>query len=225
MTRRAAFREQAWPEEPVFKELALQWADSVSERVLDWVWRAFDTLAAGPMARVDLSEPLVQLERDLTNLHFLEIQTLWARETDDFPALRPCPEIPELESRHSPSARPPAYDFGFVHRENPRIVWPIEAKIVQKASVLGRYLKDVRDKFIAGIAAPFVGQAGMIGYLLAGTAREVFDGLETELGQSLTHPSAFASRDHRTSFHTRGRSPFGRDLPDLLLHHLVMRCS
>jgi hypothetical protein len=225
MTRRAAFREQAWPEEPVFKELALKWGESVSERVLDWVWRAFDALVAGPIAKVDLSEPLEQLERDLTNVHFLEIQTLWAKETGGYPALRPCPEIPEFESRHSASAKPPAYDLGFIHSENPRIIWPIEAKIVQKASALGRYLTDVRDKFIAGIAAPFVGQGGMIGYLLGGKPRKVFDGLEVELGQSLKHPSAFASREHRTSFHTRGRSPVGRDLPDLLLHHLIMTCS
>jgi hypothetical protein len=64
----------------------------------------------------------------------------------------------------------------------------------------------------------------MIGYLLAGVAAEMFTGLEIELSQPLYHPSAFAARDHRTSSHTRGRSPFGRDLPDLLLHHLVMTC-
>jgi hypothetical protein len=95
---------------------------------------------------------------------------------------------------------------------------------VRKPSVLGNYLIDVRDKFIMGIGAPFVGQAGMIGYLLAGTASEVFSCLEPKLSQPLNHPSAFATRDHKTSFHTRGRSPFGRDLPDLLLHHLIMTC-
>lgn len=225
MTRRAAFREQAWPEDPAFKQLALEWTEAVSERILDWVWRAFDALRTGPMARVDLTEPLEQLERDLTDLHFIEIQCLWARETCGYFAFSPGHEIPELESRYSAQAHPPAYDLGFVLYENPRIIWPIEAKVVQQPSVLRDYLTDVRNKFIAGIAAPFVDQAAMIGYLLAGTAREVFTGLETELSQTLNHPSVFASRPHRTSFHTRGRSPFGRDLPDLLLHHLVMTCS
>jgi len=224
MTRHVAFREQAWPEDPAFKELALEWGETVSERILDWVWRAFDALRAGPIARVDLTEPMEQLERDLTNLHFIQIQILWARETDGFPALSPVPEMSEFESRYSASAKPPAHDLGFVNFENPRIVWPIEAKVVEKPSILGRYLTDVRDKFVAGIAAPFVGQAGMIGYLLSGRAGEVFAGLEPELSQPLKHPAAFATRDHRTSLHTRGKSPFGRDLPDLLLHHLIMTC-
>ena len=91
-------------------------------------------------------------------------------------------------------------------------------------SAISEYLKDVRSKFIAGIAAPFVGQAAMIGYLLTGTAQEMFANLETALSQRLSHPQAFAARDHRTSFHERGTSPFHRELPDLLLHHLVMTC-
>ena len=99
MTRRAAFREQAWPEDPAFKQLALEWAEAVSQRILDWVWRGFDALLAGPMARVDLTQPLEQLERDLTNLHFIEIQLLWRTETDGFSSLTPGHEIPEFESR------------------------------------------------------------------------------------------------------------------------------
>ncbi|MBN1360417.1 MAG: hypothetical protein JW993_07490 [Sedimentisphaerales bacterium] len=224
MSRRAAFREQAWPEDPVFKELALKWAEAVSEQVLDWVWRAFDALRIGPMAQVDLTRSAEQLERDLANLHFIEIQSLWRRETDGFSALSPGHEIPEFESRHSAQAKPPAHDLGFVHLENPRVIWPIEAKVVRKPCALSAYLTDVREKFVAGIAAPFVDQGAMIGYLLAGTAREVFASLESELSQTLKHPSAFAARDHRTSFHGRDKSPFGRALPDLLLHHLVMAC-
>ena len=225
MTRRAAFREQAWPEDPDFKELALKWAETASEQILDWVWRAYDALRVGPMRRVDLTGPLDQLERDLTNLHFIEIQRLWARDTDGYSTLSPGHESPEFESRHSAPAKPPAYDLGFVHSQNPRISWPIEAKVVKKPSALSAYLGDVQNKFIEGIAAPFVGHGAMIGYLLSGTAHEVFAGLEARLSQSLNHHSVFATRDHWTSFHVRGKSQFGRDLPDLLLHHLIMTCS
>lgn len=225
MTRRAAFREQAWPEDQDFRVLALEWAESAAERILDWVWRAFDSLRTGSMTAVDLTKPLEQLERDLTDLHFHEIQKLWARETCGFSAFSPDHEIPELESRRSPQAMPPAYDLGFVYSANPRIIWPIEAKVIQEPSTLRLYLADLRNKFVAGIAAPFVGQAGMIGYLLSGAARAVFSNLGSELLQTLKHPSAFGPRDHRTSFHARAKSPFGRDLPDLLLHHLVMPCS
>jgi hypothetical protein len=165
------------------------------------------------------------LERDFTHLHSIEIQRLWARDTGGYSTLSPGHEIPEYESRHSARAKPPAHDLGFVHAEYPRISWPIEAKVVREPSALTDYLADVRNKFVAGKAAPFVGQAAMIGYLLSGTAREVFAALEVQLSQVLNHPSAFPSRDHRTSFHTRGKSPFARDLPDLLLHHLVMTCT
>ncbi len=225
MTRRAAFREQAWPEDPDFKDVALEWAEAVSERILDWIWRAFDALRTGPITRVDLAKSPEQLERDLTDLHFREVQRLWAGETGGIATLYPDHEIPEYESRKPGPAQPPAYDLGFVLYANPRVIWPVEAKVVQKPSALSTYLNDVRGKFIAGVAAPFVGQAGMIGYLLAGTGREVFSALELQLSQTLKHPSVFASRDHRTTFHARGKSPFGRDLPDLLLHHLVMNCS
>ncbi len=224
MTRRAAFREQAWPEDPAFEELALEWAEAASQQILDWVWRGFDALRAGPMTRVDLTKRPEQLERDLTQLHFREIQLLWAGETDGLSAFSPDREIWEFESRHSAQAEPPAYDLGFVLYKNPRIIWPIEAKVVPEPSALTAYLADVHDRFVVGIAAPFVNQAGMIGYLLGGTPHEMFAALESQLSQLLEHPSAFASRDHRTSFHTRGKSPFGRDLPDLLLHHLVMTC-
>lgn len=225
MTRRAAFREQAWPDDPVFAALAIDWSHSAANQILDWVWRAFDSLHAQHLSRVNLTQPLEQLERDLTDLHFGEILQLWGQDGGGEAGYYPDHEIPEYESRHSAMAQPPAYDLGFVLRENPRYIWPIEAKVVRKASQLAAYLGDVRDKFIAGIAAPFVGQAGMIGYLLTGTPDEVFTGLEPELSQSLDHPLSFIARTHRTSYHERGKSPFGRELPNLLLHHLVMVCA
>jgi hypothetical protein len=225
MTRRAAFRELLWPDDPVFTALALNWSHSAATQMLDWVWRAFDEMRAGRTDNVDLSKPLEQLERDLTELHFEGIQKVWAQDTRGFSSVSPGHEIPEFESRTSASAIPPAYDLGFVFRDNPRCIWPLEAKVVRSATALHKYLEDVREKFIAGIAAPFVGQAGMIGYLLAGSAAEVFAGLERQLSQSLTRAPAFTNRDHRTTFHLKRKSPFGRDVPDLLLHHLVMKCE
>lgn len=225
MTRRAAFRELAWPDDPAFTALAVEWSHAASSQILDWVWRAFDQLRAQHLTRVDLTKPLEQLERDLTQLHFEEIQQVWAQDTGGFSAVLPGHEIPEFESRSSASALPPAYDLGFVFCENRRCIWPIEAKVVRSAAALSEYLKDVRGKFAAGIAAPFVTQAGMIAYLLTGIALDVFSDLERQLAQSLKPVPAFASRQHRTSMHAGRRSPSGRVLPDLLLHHLVMRCG
>lgn len=225
MTRRFSFRELFWPDEPEFSEIGLAWADGAADRILDWTWRAFDELYANSIAQVNLNKPLDQLERDLTGLHFAEIQRLWAQETGGHSAFYPGHEIHEFESRSSAQAQPPTYDLGFVLYQNPRVIWPIEAKVVGKPTILAAYLGDVRGKFAAGIAAPFVGQAGMIGYLLTGSAHEVFAGLAVGLGQTLGLVPAFCTRGHRTSFHVRGSSPFGRDLPDLLLHHLIMNCQ
>ena len=157
-----------------------------------------------------------QLERNLTFLHFGEIQEIWARETEGFSSLRPGHEIPELENRVSSSAKPPANDLGFVHTENQRWIWPVEAKVLPTSAALAEYLNDVRDKFVAGIAGPFVGEGGMIGYLLKGLPSDVFDKLTCELGQSLLPVSEFNARQHRSSRHARENSP------SLRLHHMIM---
>ena len=94
MTRRAAFREQAWPEDPVFAALALDWSHSAATQMLDWVWRAFDRLRTEHIGRVDMTKPLEQLERDLTDLHFGEIQQIWAQDTGGTSAFYPDHEIP-----------------------------------------------------------------------------------------------------------------------------------
>jgi len=78
MIRRSAFSELAWPDDPADAELPIQWAHGVATQVLDWTWRAFDSLRAKHLARVDLTQPLEQLERDLTRNHFVEIQVLFA---------------------------------------------------------------------------------------------------------------------------------------------------
>jgi len=84
---------------------------------------------------------------------------LWARETGGYGSLQPSHESPELAKRVSASAKPPAYDLGFIHVENRRWKWPIEAKVLLTSAALAAYLDDVNRKFIAGIAAPFVARA------------------------------------------------------------------
>src|SRR5438132_1118940 len=85
----------------------------------------------------------------------------------------PC-AMPELLSRSSARAKPPAYDLSFSHVEHDLWQWPIEAKVVLTPKALGEYLRDVQDKFIAGIAAPMIGEGAMIGYLLSGDDNEFF---------------------------------------------------
>lgn len=171
------------------------------------------------MPSVDLTQPLEQLERDLTRNHFIEIQELFKLETDGFSSFVPVPEWPEMESRTSPSAKPPAYDLAFVSLTNRRWAWPIEAKVVPSPTRLAKYLKDVDDKFVAGIAAPLVGEGAMIGYLLTPETTLVFENLAKRLGQALEPVPEFRDRQHRVSYHPRVRAP------RLRLHHMLMECT
>jgi hypothetical protein len=208
-----------WPDDPADADLPIQWAEALAIQALDYVWRGYDQVRDKHLVRVNLNQPPEQLERNLTLLHFGEIQGIWASETEGFSSIRPGHEIPEFETRNSPSAKPPAYDLGFIHANNPRWIWPIEAKVLSTSFALAEYLNDVNGKFVAGIAAPFVGEAGMIGYLLRGLPDQVFHKLTGELGQELLPISEFKMRHHRASLHTR------TDAPLLRLHHLMMELN
>jgi hypothetical protein len=196
---------------------AREWADAVAIQVLDWTWRAFDSLRTNVLKRIDLNQPLDQLERDITSNHFREIQLLWAQETEGYSALSPHHEWPEMATRSPAPAKPPAYDIAFVWNDNCRIAWPLEAKVLSTSATLAAYLSDTA-KFTGGTAAPFVGEGAQIAYLLSGTATEFFANLSKGLELELRSRPEFANRSHRSSDHTRISAP------KLCLHHLAMRC-
>jgi hypothetical protein len=197
---------------------AQEWARAVGMQVLDWTWRGFEALRINLLGGIDLNEPLEQLERDLTSHHFREIQQLWKRETDGFSAISPQPEWPEMATRSPAPAKPPAYDIAFVWNDNPRVAWPLEAKVVATCGTLAPYLSDTA-KFTDGTAAPYVREGAQIAYLLSGSAMEFFTNLSTRLALNLTALPAFASRAHRHSDHTRNNAP------NLRLHHMAMLCG
>ncbi|MCY2966141.1 MAG: hypothetical protein NT069_21345 [Planctomycetota bacterium] len=208
-----------WPTTPDESRLASDWSRSATVQALDWTWRAFDAMLDSILKEVNLENPLEQLERDLTQSHFSEIQTIWAKETGGFSSVRPHHEWPEMESRITANAKPPAYDLAFVCDENRRWAWPIEAKVVKSPGRISEYLGDVRNKFLTGIAAPLSGDGAMIAYLLAGEAVTLFENVSRELSCLLQTADGFAQRAHRTSDHDRTPAP------RLRLHHLAMECS
>ena len=218
MTRRPTFSELRWPDDPSDTELPNKWARSVATRVLTWTWQAFDALYASHLREIDLTQPLEQLERDLTFNHFIEIQLIFRVEADGFQSFVPHHEPPEMGSRTSAAAKPPAYDLAFVSTSNRRWAWPIEAKVLSSPGQLGAYLKDVNDKFVGCVAAPFVGEGAMIAYLLTDEQSHFFQRLAQRLGQSLERVPEFRDRPHWVSHHTRTTAP------DLRLHHMLMQC-
>src|SRR5258708_28769840 len=111
---RPTLSELAWPMDNESRRQAEEWTAGVSIKVLDWAGRAFDALRVNVLSRVDTSQPLDQLERDLTSKHFIEIQRLFAAETDGMSSIVPQHEFPENESRPGGSGRPPASDISFI---------------------------------------------------------------------------------------------------------------
>lgn len=218
MTRRHTFSKIAFAGDTTNPDLPVEWARDVTIQVLGWMWQAFDQFRREYLTRVDFRQPLDQLERDLARHHFVDLQQVFHFATDGFSSLIPASEWPEMESLSTPQAKPPAYDFAFVHVEHRRWAWPIEAKVLQTPGSLHEYVSDVRDKFETGVAAPLVGEGGMIAYLLSGTVEAVFTNLQERLSTSLAVVPEFITRPHRASNHARATAPTVR------LHHMVMAC-
>jgi hypothetical protein len=215
---RPTLSELRWPMDDESHRQAVEWAEGITTQVLEWTWRAFDLLGVSVLSHVDMTQSLEQLERDLTGNHFAEIQGVWARETEGETSIEPWPEYAELETRAPAPAKPPAYDIAFVWRANRRIAFPIEAKVVKTPSALADYLGDT-DKFVSGIAAPWVGEGAQIAYLLKGDSSIFFTNLKSRLRRRLEPVSDFLHRPHRVSRHKRTKSPL------LHLHHLVMHLN
>jgi len=213
---RPSLSEIRWPMDDESRRQAEDWAAGITPRVLDWTWRAFDALNANILSVVDLTQPLDQLERDLTSKHFVEIQRLFGAETEGYSSIIPHHEFPENESAPGGSGKPPASDISFIWYENQRISWSIEAKVLKTTSALSDYLGDT-EKFENGIAAPLVGEGAQIAYLLSGTADDFFVNLNTKL--NLQQVTEFRGRPHRISQHSRIK------LLKLTLHHMVMYCG
>ncbi len=96
MRRRPTIHEQVWPKDSSFDAMSC-WPREFGIQVLDRVWRAFDTLSADVLNRVQDWTDLEHIERSLTDLHFDKIVEL---QTGEEPFL-PTREVPDFESRKS----------------------------------------------------------------------------------------------------------------------------
>lgn len=218
MTVRRTFSSLAFASDTDNPELPVEWAGGAAVQILDLMWRSFDCLLDKQLAGINLVQPLDQLERDLARHHFVELQLIFFAETEGFSSFVPTSEWPEFESLSSSQAKPPANDFAFIHFVHQRWAWPIEAKVLPTPGTLAEYMKDVREKFESGVAAPLVGEGGMIGYLLTGTPESFFNNLQSAHSLELAGLAEFATRAHRLSIHARSSAP------TLRLHHMVMKC-
>lgn len=198
--------------------MAKTWVADGSDVMLDSIWRAYDLMVANPKLKLALADTTDDIERGLTRLLYFALDDLL---TGDEP-FRLLHEAPEDESRKRPPARPRAYDIAFAMRVNPRIMWPLEAKVLPTAATLADYIQTLNQRFLSGDYAPFVSEGAMVGYLFSGSADDVFTSISKMLHVRLAKPSRWKTRSHRFSAHTR-RVPRGKPYPvRFRCHHLMM---
>jgi hypothetical protein len=207
---------------PEFKAIAEAWPEHVIVEMLTLVWDAFDNMRALPNFKsLDFSRDYAQLERSLTDLHTTEVTLLYAQRYDGFESFIPQHEPWEFENLSERSARPPSGDIGFVLRENRRLRWSVEAKVLNSPTDVARYLGDL-DKYLEGKGSPLATEAALGAYLISGKAEDFLASLATAMKTVFKRPLAFSSRPHCTSDHRRDKSQLPASTPpEFLCHHLV----
>lgn len=198
------------------------WNDHLINQLLESLWQAYDALYTNALSHVDMSQPSDDLERELTKLICLELQRSF---NTDLP-VQPMHAYPEHESRAPAPAKPPEYDIAFVLYANPRMCWPVEAKVLDSdrntTTNLGDYVNTFNDRFMTCYYAPFSPNAAMLGYQRSGNSTAIFGHIAGRLGCSLTPYSPLSNRAHRTSQHQRIPHS-GKPYPsDFVCHHLMM---
>lgn len=213
--------DHAFPNTPEWNAITEAWSGSVVEEMLTLVWEGFDRMKRKILAKVDFNQPLHQLERTLTDAHATEITLLWKANQTGFESFLPKHEAWEPSSIASPSAMPPSYDIGFENVNDPRLRWPVEAKVLARPTDVQRYLGDLKQKYLSGIGAPFSTEAALLGYLITGKQRDTVRAIERSLGELTPFP-LFASRLHATSEHQRAVPGIKNGAIHLFVcHHLI----
>lgn len=204
MIRRRNPLKIVYPDRETYQKARQGWPEHFIDQCLERVWLAWENLYSASGSRLIKEEwnDIVQKERGLAALHVNEILELQSSED-----LFVCkPEVDEFESLHSPKAMPPRYDIAFTLRKgNPRILFPLEAKIIEKSTSITAICKDFTDKYLTGKGAPLSNVAVLIGYLLSGNSKEAFSNIEKEISTTLTPSSSFPNKSHRES--TSDREP------------------
>lgn len=221
MKARRTLGEAAFPDVGEFTELLPRLQGGASTVLLGLVWRAYDALRLEVLGHVDVSDADEALETQVTFL-------LWLRIEDRLRCERPflpCQIVHkpfEAETRAPAPAQPPECDMAFVLNENPRVMWPLEAKVLRTDGRIAAYVREVTSNFLTCRYAPFSKEAAMLGYLLSGSPNAALTAISQRLGcRLLCHPG-FPDRPHRFSDHIR-KVPVGKPCPaEFRCHHLIL---
>lgn len=196
-----------------FVALADRWCHDQSAILLGFVWQAYDIM------RID--KPFVDgrdLERSITELLELRIHRVMSGD-EPFQIQH---GSHERETMKAPPAQPPQYDLAFKLNADERIMWPLEAKILETDGSVAEYVEDVREEFLKCRYAPFSSEGAMLGYLLAGASAAAFKNIAEKIPCRFEDHPRFLSRHQKLSRHIRS-VPAGKAYPSLFqCHHLIL---
>jgi len=210
--------ESRWGETPNFVDLAKTWRPDAISILLKFIWEGYDACCQNVLSRVDISQADDQLERELT-----QILDLYIRKGMGFEPFTLQHESYEMELRGT--HRPRQYDLAFVWFANPRIKYPLEAKVLRSENSVSEYIKEIRDNYLPCNYAPFSSEAGMLGYLLKGIPETAFKNIAVAVPCVLSAHPDFSGRDHKVSDHDRS-VPEGKTYPaKFRCHHLLLQLT
>lgn len=207
--------------DPHFVSLVQSWIQNPAQRLLGLIWNAYDDMRA-TSPKVDTRD----LERSITQL--LEPRVRDAMSGDEPFYIQHGPF--ERETMKPPPAQPPEYDLAFVLRADERIMWPIEAKVLETPKRVTEYVGDVQNEFLTCRYAPFSGSGAMLGYLLTGTSEDAFSSIADKLVCELEDVPEHPTKPNRVSKHARN-VPTGKPYPakfncyHMILHYPDLRRS
>ena len=196
-----------------FTELAISWMKSPGRQFLGFIWSGYE--------RMRVRAPVVNsrdLERSITQL--LEPRVGDAMTGDEPFYIQHGPF--ERETMSTPPAQPPEYDLAFVFRADERVMWPIEAKVLETPRRIARYVRDIKEEFLTCRYAPFADSGAMVGYLLTGSADDVLAAIGERLGCRLDGIPEHPTRPNRVSHHERD-VPRGKPYPRAFAcYHVIL---
>jgi hypothetical protein len=214
-----AFKPSSWaswgpPPDAAFIAQAGAWIGQAEIAFTDLIWHGYARLKA---AEVHFDNR--DLERSITQLLTAAIDDEVLGEAPYYIQHSPF----ERETMLAPPAQPPAYDLAFVLRADPRVMWPVEAKILTTPKALAEYVADVTNQFLTCRYAPFSPSGAMLGYLLSGAAEDALANIAKRLGVGYAETTSVdADRPHRSAWHAR-TVPAGKAYPTpFRCHHLIL---
>ncbi len=199
--------------DPAFVKLARSWMENPARQFLGFIWLAYEDMQTS-RPHVDTKD----LERSITQLLEPRVREVMTGDEPFYVQHGPF----ERETKKAPPAQPPEYDLAFVFRADERIMWPMEAKVLETPSRVAAYIRDVQREFLSCRYAPFSSSGAMLGYLLTGKPDDFFSAITKRLGCKLEQVREHPTRPSRVSRHTR-RVPAGKPYPRAFdCYHMIL---